>query len=138
MKKKFLTKNLCIVVIILLVTTLFYSEAFARGGNFHRGNKGNRGWSRSYRHDYDRSCGSDFFGFQLFFTPKASDIVVKVPVEHKTITVNNDTVTIYVPNSNGSYTPITLVKHGNGYIGPQGEYYAGNPTVAQLKVLYGR
>lgn len=138
MKNKTLTKDLWIVVIIVLMVTLFYSEAFAWGGGFHIGDRGNQRCGRSYRHDYGRSCRSDFFGFQLFFTPKASDIVVKVPVEYKTVTVNDDTVTIYVPNSNGSYTPITLVKHGNGYLGPQGEYYAGNPTVAQLKVLYGR
>jgi hypothetical protein len=49
-----------------------------------------------------------------------------------------ETVTINVPNSNGSFTPIILVKQGNGYIGPQGEYYAGNPTVMQLRTLYGR
>jgi hypothetical protein len=49
-----------------------------------------------------------------------------------------DAVTINVPNSNGSFTPITLVRRGNGYVGPQGEYYPGNPTVDQLKALYGR
>jgi hypothetical protein len=48
------------------------------------------------------------------------------------------TVTINVPNSNGSYTPVTLVKKDNGYIGPQGEYYSGNPTVEQLRALYGK
>ena len=48
------------------------------------------------------------------------------------------TVIINVPNLNGSYTSVTLVKSGSGYIGPQGEYYAGNPTIEQLKVLYGK
>ena len=52
--------------------------------------------------------------------------------------VSGETVTINVPNSNGSYTPITLVKQKDGYIGPQGEYYPGHPTVDQLKVLYGK
>jgi hypothetical protein len=49
-----------------------------------------------------------------------------------------ETLTINVPNYNGSYTPVTLVRRGNGYVGPQGEYYPGNPTVEQLKVLYGK
>ena len=138
MKKRTRTKALWIVAVIFLVVTLFYSEAFAWGGNFHRGNRRDWEWSRLCRYDYDRSCDSDFFGFKIVLMPKASNIVVKVPAEHKTITVNDDTVTIYVSNSNGSYMPVTLVRHGNGYIGPQGEYYAGNPTVAQLKVLYGR
>ncbi len=51
---------------------------------------------------------------------------------------NQETITINVPNSNGSFAPVTLVKQGNGYIGPQGEYYAGNPTIDQLKALYGK
>ncbi|MFA6281635.1 MAG: hypothetical protein WCY05_03930 [Candidatus Omnitrophota bacterium] len=47
-------------------------------------------------------------------------------------------VVINVPMDNGGYKPVTLIKQNNGYIGPQGEYYNGNPTVRQLSVLYGR
>jgi hypothetical protein len=50
----------------------------------------------------------------------------------------NEKITINVPNSKGGFTPVTLKKYKNGYIGPQGEYYEGNPTIAQLKVLYGK
>lgn len=49
-----------------------------------------------------------------------------------------ETVTINIPNSRGSYTSITLKKSGNGFIGPQGEYYSEHPTVEQLKTLYGK
>lgn len=48
-----------------------------------------------------------------------------------------DTVTINVPNSQGGYVPVKLVKHNKGYIGPQGEFYPNHPTVQQLKALYG-
>jgi len=47
-----------------------------------------------------------------------------------------DTATIYVPNSAGRFTPVKLVKRGNGYTGPQGEFYPHSPTIAQLKALY--
>ncbi|MDD5136136.1 MAG: hypothetical protein PHX20_01970 [Candidatus Omnitrophica bacterium] len=47
------------------------------------------------------------------------------------------TVIINIPNSKGSYTPITLRRSGNGFIGPQGEYYSEHPTVEELKTLYG-
>lgn len=47
-------------------------------------------------------------------------------------------VTINIPSSTGGYTAVTLKKAGNGYIGPQGEYYSGHPTVEQLKALYGK
>ena len=47
-------------------------------------------------------------------------------------------ITINVPNSKGGgFTPVTLKKFKNGYIGPQGEFYEGKPTIEQLKVLYG-
>ena len=49
-----------------------------------------------------------------------------------------DTVTIHVPNADGDFTPVKLVRVDNGYIGPQGEFYPNNPTVAELKVLYGK
>jgi hypothetical protein len=47
-----------------------------------------------------------------------------------------DTTTIYVPNSAGRFTAVKLVAHGNGYTGPQGEFYPHSPTVAQLRALY--
>jgi hypothetical protein len=49
-----------------------------------------------------------------------------------------DATTINIPNSRGGYTAVTLKKAGNGFIGSQGEYYSDNPTVEQLKVLYGK
>jgi hypothetical protein len=48
-----------------------------------------------------------------------------------------DTTTVNVPNSKGGFTSVRLVKQKNGYVGPQGEFYAGHPTVAALKALYG-
>ena len=49
-----------------------------------------------------------------------------------------DAVTINIPNSRGGYTAIALRRYGNGFLGPQGEYYAEHPTVEQLKTLYGK
>jgi hypothetical protein len=51
--------------------------------------------------------------------------------------LSSDTVTVNVPNSKGGFTPVQLIKHGSGYIGPQGEFYPAHPTVDQLKALYG-
>jgi len=74
-----------------------------------------------YNNVYYRSHGSGY-------------VVVPAPAANP----HAETVTVNVPNSNGSYTPVTLVKYNNGYIGPQGEYYSGNPSVSQLRALYGR
>lgn len=76
-------------------------------------------------------------------------IVVPAPLENANVVVassavappqkvSGETVTINVPNANGSYTPVALVKQKDGYIGPQGEYYPEHPTIEQLKVLYGK
>jgi len=67
-----------------------------------------------------------------------SNVLVVSPSVGQPQIISGETVTINVPNSNGSYTPVTLMKQKDGYIGPQGEYYAGNPTLEQLKVLYGK
>ena len=49
-----------------------------------------------------------------------------------------EALTVNIPNSRGGYTAVTLKRSGNGFVGPQGEYYAEHPTVEQLKVLYGK
>lgn len=46
--------------------------------------------------------------------------------------------TVNIPNNHGSYTPVVIVRSGNGWIGPQGEYYTQFPSVALLRVLYGK
>jgi len=47
------------------------------------------------------------------------------------------TVTVKIRNENGSFTPVTLVKRGCEYIGPQGEHYSSLPTEEQLRPYYG-
>jgi hypothetical protein len=48
-----------------------------------------------------------------------------------------NTVTINVTNSNGSVSQVKLRKHGVGYVGTRGEYYAKLPTEDQLRPIYG-
>ncbi len=67
----------------------------------------------------------------VVMAPAQPAVAAPAPAQTNTLTVN-------VPNSGGGYTPVNLVKKGDGYVGPQGEYYQGNPTVDQLKALYGK
>jgi uncharacterized protein YcfJ len=48
-----------------------------------------------------------------------------------------NTVTVSVTNSNGSVTPVKLIRSGNNYTGPRGEVYDHLPTEAELKSAYG-
>ena len=55
-----------------------------------------------------------------------------------TTTYSGDTVTVNVPNNNGGYTAVVLKRSGNGYVGPQGEYYDQIPSNEQLQAMYGK
>lgn len=65
-------------------------------------------------------------------------VVVAQPAPVPSTTYSGDTATVNVPNSNGGYTAVVLKRSGNGYVGPQGEYYDQVPTTAQLQAMYGK
>ena len=72
---------------------------------------------------------------QVVVEQPAPVVVTQAP---PTATYSGDTVTVNVPNSNGSYTAVVLRRSGNGYVGPQGEYYDQVPSTAQLQAMYGK
>jgi hypothetical protein len=86
--------------------------------------------------------GANYYYYDnVYYAPCPAGYVVVPPpqvVENVVVASTPNSVVINVPNTNGSYTPVTLVRQGNGYVGPQGEYYPNSPTVEQLKVLYGK
>ena len=57
--------------------------------------------------------------------------------QQTTTSVDANTVTVWITNSNGSQTPVKLVRDGTGYIGPKEERYSTMPTEEQLKQAYG-
>ena len=73
--------------------------------------------------------------------PQVAPVVLAAPSPAATTQPQFQTqnaLTINIPNSRGGYTAVTLKRSGSGFVGPQGEYYSDNPTVEQLKVLYGK
>ena len=62
----------------------------------------------------------------------APTVVVAPPVVH------NRSVTVKITNNNGTVSEVMLVRKGNDYVGPQGEYYDIMPTTEQLSALYGK
>ena len=50
----------------------------------------------------------------------------------------DDAFTVNLPNAKGGYTPVTLRRSGNGFTGPQGEYYTEFPRIEQLKAMYAK
>ena len=48
-----------------------------------------------------------------------------------------NTQIVNVKNSNGSITPVRLVRQGATWVGPRGEVYTSLPTEEQLRSVYG-
>jgi hypothetical protein len=44
---------------------------------------------------------------------------------------------VWITNSNGSKTPVKMVRSGNGYVGPRNDHYASLPSSQQLSPAYG-
>lgn len=69
--------------------------------------------------------------------PCGERVIVHRPVVAPPVIVTNGPVTVWITNTNGSRTSVTLTRQGGYYIGPRGEYYTGMPTNEQLRVVYG-
>ncbi len=71
--------------------------------------------------------------------PSRSHIAVNlVPtVTTREIVIEPTTITVWITNSNGSLTSVSLRKSGPGFIGPRGEWYHNMPTKEQLRMVYG-
>ena len=105
-------------------------------GNNDRDCRGSR-WGVSYSVGYFPSRSHRVW--REYRRPHNHTVVV-YRQEPRTIVVpvaSADTVVINVINDNGSYTPVTLRREGNVYIGPRGEQYLSLPTAEQLKAVYG-
>lgn len=50
----------------------------------------------------------------------------------------DDAFEVNIPNDQGGYTPVLIKRTKDGFLGPQGEFYADFPKVAQLKAMYGK
>ena len=80
---------------------------------------------------------ASYGGYIVVPAPATTTVVATSAVTQPRVT-SGEAIVINIPNASGGYTPVTLTKHNTGYIGPQGEYYEGHPTVEQLRVLYGK
>ena len=58
----------------------------------------------------------------------------KAASERDSIRAEQNIVTVWITNSNGSQTSVRLQKDGPGYIGPRGERYPSMPTKEDLSV----
>jgi hypothetical protein len=78
----------------------------------------------------------------VYAQPPVQQVVVAQPttvVEAPPVVVDaQNAFPVNIPNNSGGYTSVVIKRSGNGYVGPQGEFYATFPSVAQLKAMYGK
>ncbi|MBN1354076.1 MAG: hypothetical protein JW994_05375 [Candidatus Omnitrophica bacterium] len=87
---------------------------------------------------YRDSACTAYRPYRQIFIPAPIVSIPERVIIAETPGLYGERVVVNIPNSNGSYTSVTLRKYGNGYLGPQGEYYPAHPTVEDLSVLYGK
>jgi len=112
-------------------------------GDHHDRDRHDRDGHHGYSHvDFDFSVWPNSYYYSTPYYPPADAILVSPPIYQPVVqqpvtvvqppvVVDNqllpaDSFTINIPNDNGGYTAVTLRKSGNGFIGPQGEFYPGD------------
>lgn len=166
LKNKFLVAAILLVLCTVFSTPAFAWQGRARNyREASRHNEAQRGFARHGDDNRAELHGDGWFWGGIALSALAvGAIIASLPRQHETVYVDStpavaepvmiaqapstvvvqpqwssaEAVVINVPNVQGGYTPVVLTRRGNGYVGPQGEYYSGNPTVEQLKTLYGQ
>ena len=108
----------------------FEHEHFHRG--FNSGVSFEFGFPTSY-YDYGYPYAYPYYDPAPYYYP--AQYVIPQAV---TSSAQEDSFVVNVANDRGGYTAVTIRRSGNGFIGPQGEYYTQFPNVSQLKVMYGK
>jgi hypothetical protein len=84
--------------------------------------------------------GTPYYHDDMYYyrqSPQGGYVVVPQPQIVQAQPQMPETSTVNIPNSRGGYTSVTLTRSGNGFVGPQGEYYPNFPSVEQLRIMYG-
>ena len=142
-------KKLIIAVVVGIVSCMSVCDAFGRGVVV--GSHGGRRVATAPDHGRRLFAGTRQRRRHTIAPRHSANIVVSWPRRRqvffdscRTVVVSpypsaiaQNTLTVWITNSNGSQTPVTLKQQGPYYIGPSGEYYPAMPTQEQLRVLYG-
>lgn len=84
----------------------------------------------------------DFIDDDFYFSHVTTPAIIPLPVQYSQIPValsgQQNEFTVNVPNDHGGYTAVVIKRSGNGFTGPQGEFYPEFPKVSQLKIMYGK
>jgi len=142
-------KNPKYLILLYFFTFLLIapSESFAWHGYAYDGDWNYHGSGRDYPYSayIDRSnyIGPSDYSYidpiyidgPLVLT-KAPSTPALAPVPNLSITQTQE-YTVNIPNTRGWYNTVVIKRSGDGFVGPQGEYYPEFPKIFQLQMKYG-
>jgi hypothetical protein len=135
-----------------------HNGGYSHSGGYSHGGGYGHGWGHGYSYvGVNLSLWPDYYYYGVPYYPPVDEVLVSPPI-YEPVVVNQvvqpaaapvittsgttgdtaDSITINIPNNKGGYTAVTLKKSGNGFIGPQGEFYPEFPKVSQLEIIYGK
>jgi len=144
------TIRISVIFLVLVLLVFLPKTSYAWGGQHGRddGRAHDRHGVHSHANpDLTLVTGMDNIDSRVLIAadpdPAPEEMVQSAPEEAATIPspmVSSDedgNFIVNVPNNTGGHTPIRIQKSGNGYVGPQGEFYYPFPDISQLKAMYG-
>lgn len=98
------------------------------------------GSGRDYPYSYIVDLHSPGYADYSFTAPDYITAYSPVPVGQVPVVspAGPNEFTVNIPDAHGGYIPILIKRSGNGFVGPQGEFYPEFPKVFQLKIIYGK
>jgi len=76
----------------------------------------------------------DYIDGPLVISQMSPPVTIPVPAPAP---IQPDQFTVNIPNVHGGYNAVVIRKSGEGFIGPDGEYYPEFPKIFQLQMKYG-
>ncbi len=76
----------------------------------------------------------DYIDGPLIISNMSAPAISPIPIPPST-QINE--ITVNIPNVHGGFNAVVIKKSGEGFIGPQGEYYPEFPKIFQLQMKYG-
>lgn len=97
-------------------------------------------WIAGHQYYYNDGLYYDYTpqGYVVVTPPVAATVVTAPQAVVNAAQGSDDVITVNIPNDKSGYTSVILKRSGNGFVGPQGEFYPEFPKVSQLKIMYGK
>ena len=150
--KQLVSMTFLLTLIVLAAQAQAYADVsvgFGIGGRGHRGGVSLSGYFPAHHYYTGRGYYPYYDYYPYYQVPynyvvQPAPVIYTVPavttptyiVPDNSSAVTQEEFTVNVPNSKGGYTAVNIKRSGNGFTGPQGEFYNEFPKIQQLRAMY--